>query len=94
MKDAGKTNPQIRARVEYFLHRAPEELYDFRSDPDARVNLAADHRYSDELVRLQSALESHMQEYGDPLLSAFMNRNDRAALDRLIDSMAEELGGI
>lgn len=42
-----------------------EELYDLRNDPHEVRNLAADHHYTDDLVRLRAALEQWQQAYGD-----------------------------
>ena len=42
MVEAGRTDPAIQARVDLFYNRVPEELYNYKTDPDALVNLVAD----------------------------------------------------
>jgi N-sulfoglucosamine sulfohydrolase len=93
MEEASEENPEVAARVDLFLHRVPEELYDFASDPNARNNLVDDPQYAHELDRLRTALENWMEEYDDPALEAFRHRNDRAKQKELLDAMVEELGG-
>ena len=71
MKTAAASNPKIAARVQLFLKRVPEELYDYQSDPDAKHNLATDPQHSQTLARLRARLLDHMQSTDDPQLSAF-----------------------
>jgi N-sulfoglucosamine sulfohydrolase len=93
MEDASEEIPEIAARVDLFLYRVPEELYDFANDPDARNNLVDEPEYAHELERLRTALENWMEEYDDPALEAFRHRDDRAKQDELLDAMVDELGG-
>ncbi|MCW2765970.1 MAG: hypothetical protein JWO11_1929 [Nocardioides sp.] len=73
MVAAAKTDPKVAARVELFLHRVPEELYDLRHDPDSLVNLAPapgeDPAPSVRAVlrRLRASTEEWMTEKADPL---------------------------
>ncbi len=71
MKRAAKTDPAIAARVQLYLYRVPEELYDYAADPDALHNLVADPAYADELTRLQKVLLKKMRETHDPQLDAY-----------------------
>ena len=71
MRRAAKKDPAIAARVDLFLHRVPEELYDYQSDPDALHNLANDPKYRDELERYRRILLDHMKQTNDPQLTAF-----------------------
>ena len=80
MREAAKTDPAIAARVELFVRRVTEELYDFENDPDARVNLVDDPRYSEDLDRLRAGLEEWMERTGDPALGAFRDRDSRETL--------------
>lgn len=68
---AGEKDPAIKARVEQYLHPAPEALYDLEKDPDERVNLVADPRYRADLDGLRRLLLSHMERTADPQLPAF-----------------------
>jgi N-sulfoglucosamine sulfohydrolase len=71
--------------VELFLHRVPEELYDFENDPDALCNLVDDPRYADERDRLRASLETWMARTEDPALDAFRHRDSPAAMERLME---------
>ena len=71
MKTAAASNAKIAARVQLFLKRVPEELYDYQSDPDAIHNLATDPQHRKTLARLRGRLLEHMRSTDDPQLSAF-----------------------
>ena len=68
---AAATDAQVAARVKLFLKRTPEELYDYRADPDARHNLAHDPQHRKTLDRLRARLLAHMRSTDDPQLDAF-----------------------
>lgn len=56
-------------REEYYLSRRPyEELYDLRSDPDERENLAGDDAYEHVRAELEGRLVAWMRRTDDPLL--------------------------
>jgi len=93
MRAAAAADETVAARVELFLHRVPEELYDFESDPDALCNRIDDAECADELDALRAALERWMEATGDPALEAFRNRESRESLDELVRQTAAELGG-
>jgi N-sulfoglucosamine sulfohydrolase len=67
MKEAAKSDAGIAARVDLFVHRVPEELYDWEADPNALVNLAGDPKHKRELERLRRMLREWMARTGDPL---------------------------
>jgi N-sulfoglucosamine sulfohydrolase len=73
MVAAAQTDPEVAARVDMFLHRVPEELYDLRQDPDSLVNLAPApgeepaHSVRSVLRRLRASTEEWMVEKADPL---------------------------
>lgn len=71
MQKAAASSTTIAARVQLFLKRTPEELYDYQSDPDARHNLANDPRHRKTLLRLRARLLQHMQSTADPQLANF-----------------------
>ncbi len=93
MKAESENSPQIAERVNLFLHRVPEEFYDFQSDPDALHNLIGNSKYLEELHRLQSELERWMERTGDPVLEAFRNRHSRETLETFMKETALNLGG-
>ena len=70
----------IKARLDFFRHRATEELCHLADDPDCLVNLADDPAYAGILKQMQEALRAHMVVTDDYLLEAFDVRGDRARL--------------
>ncbi len=71
MVEAGKSDPAIQERVDLFSNRAPEELYHYKVDPDALVNLAADPAYVDVLRKLRQELADEMDRTDDFMLERF-----------------------
>jgi N-sulfoglucosamine sulfohydrolase len=71
MRAAAANNAEIAARVDLFLHRVPEEFYDYHRDPDALHNLIADPRHAREAHRLRTLLHEHMKATADLQLEAF-----------------------
>lgn len=53
---------------DHLAPRAPEELYDLRSDPGEHVNVVDDPAYADTAQSLRRRLEEFMVATGDPLL--------------------------
>ena len=93
MEEAAQTSSRIADRVNLFLYRVPEELYDFERDPDGLNNLAGVQRYSEELVSLRSELENWMKRTGDPALKAFLSREHKERLEDFMRETALDLGG-
>lgn len=65
------SDPAVKARVEYFLYRAPEELYNLQTDPACLANLAKDPAHKQTLEQLRKQLLDNMTATQDPILSAF-----------------------
>lgn len=78
MCEAAETDPEIRARVELFRHRVPEEFYDYETDPDARHNLIDDPAFREQIEHFRKLLEKNMEATDDPVLEPFRRRNDKA----------------
>lgn len=93
MQEAATQNEAVAQRVELFLHRVPEELYAFDTDPNALVNRIDDPEVAAALEGLQNALEAHMEKTGDPVLSAFRNRQDPVAREQAVQDSIALLGG-
>ncbi|MCD6394483.1 MAG: hypothetical protein J7M40_13370, partial [Planctomycetes bacterium] len=51
------------------------EFYDLANDPDCLKNLIDSAEQRGEIRKMQSQLGNWMKQSGDPLLSAFENRN-------------------
>lgn len=73
MVEAGAADPAIQARVDLFVERVPEELYDYRIDPDALVNLINDPAYAAIVAELRQQLANEMFTTNDFILEQFEN---------------------
>ena len=76
MVEAGKTDPAIRARVDMFRHRVPQELYDLENDPSCTRNLIDSPAHREVAAQFQARLREWMVETKDHCLPAFDVRND------------------
>ena len=85
MKAEGENDSAIEKRVNLFEYRVVEELYDFKNDPDAKVNLISNPKYREELAKLQDSLEAWMIEHKDLALEAFRNRHSKEALAKFME---------
>ncbi|TSA29324.1 MAG: hypothetical protein D4R65_15375 [Verrucomicrobiaceae bacterium] len=89
MLKAGETDPVIKERCDFYLHRVPEEFYDLTGDPCERRNLIGDPEHQQEIAKLRTELLDLMQRTGDPLAEAFAHRDKpdilTAAKQKLID---------
>jgi N-sulfoglucosamine sulfohydrolase len=90
MATAARDSKQIDTRIQHFNHRTVEEFYDYEKDPDALNNLINGPCYADEIAALRSSLQAWMEAMDDPVLDAFLNRNDPAALKAFIDQQDAE----
>ena len=92
MRSAAEGDDAIRARVDLFRTRVPEEFYDFEHDPDGLHNLVDDPTWVTEVDRLRDALEAWMLATGDPALEVFRNRGSRDALEEFMQETDDALG--
>ncbi len=76
MVAAAETNERYAERVNQFLHRPQEELYDLSVDPYEQKNLAADDACAAELKAMRRRLVAHMDEIDDPFLAAYSFASD------------------
>ena len=93
MRDAAETDGLVASRVQQFLYRVPEELYDFENDPHAYHNLVEDPNHAADLERMRSSLHSWMKQNADPALHSFEQRTDGNSLEEFIVSEIARLGG-
>ena len=84
MNEAAKANPSIKARIDLFRYRVPEEFYDLKNDPDCLHNLIDNPDHADSRKKLQDQLVAHMKKTKDPMLAAFLNRDDRTKVDKVL----------
>ncbi len=77
MQRAARDDDAIALRVEHYLQRVPEELYDYESDPDALHNRIHDPELREVADRLRARLLAQLEESADPKLEryrAFLTR--------------------
>lgn len=66
MKQAAETDPQMAQRVDLFLKRVPEELYQWQQDPACRTNLVNRESTQTTLRELRQELRQILQATQDP----------------------------
>ena len=71
MNQAAATDETLAKRLDLYIYRTPEELYDFKADPDGLVNLIDNPNLRHEKERLKKLLHAEMQRSEDPLLDEF-----------------------
>jgi N-sulfoglucosamine sulfohydrolase len=71
MEKASSTDLSVKERYEFYLLRAPEELYDWSTDPGGWNNLIGDPEYSDVLTTLRAGLLEWMKSSNDPLTAVY-----------------------
>ncbi|GAB3617243.1 sulfatase [Okibacterium endophyticum] len=71
MLEAAEGTGEIAQRVDFYLHRTPEELYDLRADPDCLVNLADHPEHLAALRSRRNQMIEWMTEIGDALTERF-----------------------
>jgi len=71
MEKAAEDNPRIAQRVQIFLYRVSEELYDFSKDPDALHNLVNDPAYRQDIRSMRQKMLAWMVQKEDPLQPVF-----------------------
>ena len=74
MKEAATDNKEVEERLNMYVDRVPEELYDFRKDPDGLNNLIDDPAYKEITEGLKSLLSKEMKRTEDPIHNEFVER--------------------
>lgn len=92
MQQAVEQDPVIADRVNLFLHRVPEELYDFEHDPNGLVNRVDDPACQDVLAELREHMATWMKQTNDPALESFLNRDDGDAKEALVNWLPVDVG--
>lgn len=93
MVAASALDAAIADRIQLFLHRVPEELYDLRSDPNARNNLIQEASVGEHLRACRQQLLRYMAETEDPAHEAFLYRGSEVHRQRFLTSCTHRLGG-
>jgi N-sulfoglucosamine sulfohydrolase len=71
MKKAAPEDSVAADRLNMYVYRVPEELYDFRSDPDGLVNLIDDPALQETRQRLKKLMFNEMKRTNDPIKDEF-----------------------
>lgn len=66
MKKAAFTNDTIAKRLKLYKYRVPEELYDFKNDPDCLVNLIKKPELQEVVKEMKTMLLDEMKRTNDP----------------------------
>ncbi len=74
MVEAGKTDPGIRARCDYYLFREPEEFFLVDFDGDERNNRIDHPANASQVAEMRRKLLEWMEKYEDPLLDDYRSR--------------------
>jgi N-sulfoglucosamine sulfohydrolase len=74
MVEAAKTDSTLAKRMDLYIYRVEEELYDFKNDPDALVNLINEPDLTVEKIHLKKLLHREMKRGKDPLTEQFEQR--------------------
>jgi N-sulfoglucosamine sulfohydrolase len=90
MLAAAATNSAIKARTDFYLHRAPEEFYDLTNDRFERTNLIDDPGRQPQVEALRKGLLALMRTTGDPFTEAFAHREDNAITSAVITRLRKE----
>ncbi len=86
------TDPEVKARADYFLYRTVEEMYDLDKDPNALNNLIADKNHSKDLKELSTLMTKYLTDYKDlDILDLFNHRTDEEYLVRGTDAIQKEV---
>ncbi|QQE12550.1 sulfatase [Planctomycetota bacterium] len=86
MDEAASGNAAIAERVRVYRHRDLQEFFDVRVDPDCTKNLIDDSAMQGEIVKMQTRLEEWMVETGDPLLNAYVARDNEESMDKALEA--------
>ncbi|MDA7934293.1 sulfatase [Akkermansiaceae bacterium] len=84
MKEKGKTDPAIQARVDLFRYRVVEEFYDLKNDPGSTKNLIDSPGHQELIASYTKRLRQWMVDTNDHNLRSFDVRKDPAKLAQTI----------
>lgn len=90
MEEASSQNLDIAYRVDFFLHRAPEELYNLKDDPNCLKNLINEPEYRLDAERMRCLLLENLRNTNDPALEAFANRDCSEKIEEFMTFQREK----
>lgn len=86
MNEAAENDEAIKARIDLFRYRVPEEFYDLEKDPDCLHNLIDNPEFKEVIAKMQAQLVVDMERTDDPMLEAYQNKGDRAKVDAVLEA--------
>ncbi len=92
MLAAAATNPDVKARTDFYLHRVPEEFYDLTHDRYERTNRIGDPSRQAEIEAMRKELLALMRRTGDPFTEAFAHRDRKDLVPAVLEKLNEEYG--
>jgi N-sulfoglucosamine sulfohydrolase len=92
MLAAAATNPAIKARTDFYLHRVPEEFYDLTEDRCERANLIGCPARQAAIEAMRQDLLALMRRTGDPFTEAFAHRENKELIPDVLKKLNEEYG--
>lgn len=90
MVAASPTNPVIKSRTDFYLHRLPEEFYDLTNDRCERKNLIDDPSRQAQIEAMRQELLALMRRTGDPFTEAFEHRDRKDLVPAVLKKLKEE----
>lgn len=90
MAAAAATNPDIKARTDFYLYRAAEEFYDLSGDRYERRNLIGVPERQAEIAAMRGELLALLRRTGDPLAEALGHRDQPAILEEAMRKLKAE----
>jgi len=85
-----KQDKRLAKRLDLYMHRVPEELYEVANDPDCLNNLINDTKHQAALPSLRSKLVDWMKQTKDPMLEVFINRQDETFRETYVQKVEKE----
>jgi N-sulfoglucosamine sulfohydrolase len=92
MLAAATNDPAIKARTDFYLHRAPEEFYDLTNDRCERTNLIGDPSCQAKIESMRQELLALMRRTGDPFTEAFAHRDRKDLATATLEKLKAEYG--
>lgn len=90
MLNAARTDTAIAERVNFYKYRTPEEIYDYKNDPDALHNLIDNPAYEEEIKKLRKQMLRLMIKYKDPAYEPYRDRNKKDVVSNFMKLQKEK----
>ncbi|WP_432800015.1 sulfatase family protein [Poriferisphaera sp. WC338] len=84
MDEAAAHDSYVAERVRVYRHRDLQEFYDLQADPGCTKNLINNTSMETNIVAMRNQLQTWMNETSDPLLLAFVMRDDHLKMKQAL----------